>query len=149
MLRAGDCLLIADPADESSAHFGIVISDPSLNAQSILLVGLTTWEDYKDDSCILEPADWPELSFLRHRSCIDYRHALCASEAEIETWVKSGRAQFRGSVTPALLDRARRGAQETRFLAMKYVLLLADQGLIELKKRRASVCISPPSSAGW
>jgi hypothetical protein len=31
-----------------------------------------------------------------------------------------------------LLERVRRGAQETRFLAMKHVLLLADQGLIEL-----------------
>jgi len=120
------------PRGRHPPHLFIVISDPSQNTECILLVGVTTWEEYKDDSCILEPADWPDLDFLKHRSCIDYRHAIAASEAEVEAWIKTKRARVREPASPRLLERVRQGAKETTYLAMKYQLLLNDQGLIEL-----------------
>lgn len=48
-------------------HLFFVISDPSINAQEVVLVNMTTYEDYKDNTCLLRPGDHEEV---KHLNCI-------------------------------------------------------------------------------
>jgi len=131
MLAAGDALLLPDPDNPESRHLFIIISDPQQDLERVLLANVTTWEEYKDDACILEPDDWPGFGFLKHKSCIDYRRAVIQTARRIERLLESGQAVSRPRVSPELLQKILKGAEESRFLSGKCALLLAEQGLIE------------------
>jgi len=128
MISAGDVLRIGDSGAKSPWHYFVVISDPNLNSQKILLVCFTTWEDWKDDTCHISPADG--FSFIRHQSCVDYAAARTESAQTLKRMMEAGAAKIVQNVGPDLLARIRKGARETNRLASKYWILLNDQELI-------------------
>jgi len=133
MLAAGDAFLIPDDSLKvSQQHLWIVISDPTRNPKEVLLVNVTTWESWKDDTCIIEPKECESCPFIKHTSCVDYRRAKIESSEKIEKMVADGLIKRQSKTHPQLLMKIRKGAQVSAFLPNKCQLFLADQGLLEL-----------------
>jgi len=132
MFSAGDAFLVPDdPENPRHYHLWIIISDPIANQEENLWVRITTWEPWKkDDACTLDRADG--YAFIKHLSSVDYRNARIEKAARIEKWLAAGQVKVQPNVGAALLAKIRAGAQETRFLANKCLLFLADQGLLQL-----------------
>ena len=133
MLAAGDAFLLPLGDDPTIKHLFVVISDPSQDAQRVVFVNVTSWEEGKDDACFLDPAYWAAACpFIQHESCIEYRRARAVPSSMIEKWFEDGVAERRDNVGPQLLRKILEGAQESRFLPNNCILILADQGLIRL-----------------
>lgn len=129
MLNAGDTFWIADLGDDTVGHLWVIISEPDVDPDRVAVAAFTTWEDYKDDSCILEAGDHP---FIRHTTCIDYRGpGSLLSAADIEQRIQRGQIKLREPVGRDVLARIREGAARSKFLPMDYDQLLREQGLIE------------------
>jgi hypothetical protein len=131
MLGPGTVLHVCDVAG-SGPHYCIVLSDPGRNPDRILLVSVTTYEDYKEDTCVLQPGEWANCPFIRHASCVDYRNAWESSLDRIESLIAEGAIRIFARLERQQYERVLDGARHSRFLANKYILLLCDQGLIEL-----------------
>ena len=134
MLQAGDAFLIPDSLPTApQRHLWIVISDPARSPDGqVLLVNVTTWEKWKDDTCLLEPADCRTCPFIKHASCVDYARARIEGIAKIDRMVAAGLIKQQVNVGPELLARIRKGAQDSPRLPNRCQLFLADQDIIEL-----------------
>ena len=121
-LALGDTLLI----DE---HLCVVVSDPGLNSEEVVLVTFTTRESWKDETCLLGSADHP---FIRHETCVDYGFPPRTYSAEqIERQIECGLVRQREPVREDVLRRILAGADETRFMPMDHWRILDDQGLLK------------------
>lgn len=132
MIAEGDAFLL--PLSGTNVkHLYVVISDPVLDKEHVVIVNVSTWEDGEDDACFLGVEEWGEqCPFIRHDSYVRYRSARLVAASKIEEWLAKSIATERRNVGPALLEAIRRGAEETRFLPNKCCLALNDQGLIEM-----------------
>ena len=50
-------------------HLWIIISDPKLDPQNVLIVNLTSLGPRKEQSCVLKVGDHP---WIRHDTCVNY-----------------------------------------------------------------------------
>lgn len=128
MLSAGDTFLIPDKFGTKYLH--IVISEPKSDPARIVLVPVTTWEDYKDDSCILDENDGGGSPFLTHRSCIDFQESLVTSEARLDHLVAEGRIKPHKPVGGNLVEKIRSRAMESGRMPNKCLMILDAQNLI-------------------
>jgi hypothetical protein len=64
MMDAGYCFLLSDIDD----HLWIIISNPKLDPDHVLIVNLTTVASYKETVCVLSVGDHP---WIRHDSCVN------------------------------------------------------------------------------
>jgi hypothetical protein len=67
-MKAGDTLLIDDPGTTLDSHLWIVISDPDVDPEHVVIVNLTSYRADKDQACVLDKGDHPYLS---HRTCVE------------------------------------------------------------------------------
>src|SRR5262245_31893923 len=74
--------------EKIDSHLWIVISEPQQDAANVVIVNLTTWVDWKDQSCILVVGDHP---WITHDSCVSYQDAKCVAEQVLDGLVVSGR----------------------------------------------------------
>ena len=72
MLAAGDAFVLPLGDDPTVKHFFVVISDPSQDAQRVVFVNVTSWEEGKDDVCFLDPRR-PGCCVSVHPARIVYR----------------------------------------------------------------------------
>jgi hypothetical protein len=124
-VQAGDTFFLEGVAER---HLWVIISDPSINPERVLLVSMTSFDVTKEDVCLLDPGDHP---FVKHKTCIDYSHAREASLAVLVRLRDSERLRPDESVSADLLGRIRRGVSLSRDIKFKYVELLLDQGVID------------------
>jgi hypothetical protein len=127
MVQKGDTFLIPSPQEDECAHLHVVISDPEKEPDGVVLVPITTWESYKDESCLLQPGDHP---FIKHASCVQYRDARIVPAARLARAIAGGQIRSREPVSSELLARILAGAGESRFLPAEHGNILARQGLI-------------------
>ncbi len=116
MLQLGDTLRVNE-------HVCIVASDPSKNPDQVFLVALTTFEDYKDDSCLIDKGEHERVT---HLTCVAYdffENPLFSVAAMLGHAVGQ-------PVTPEILARILQGAAGTERINMAAWLLLDDQGLV-------------------
>lgn len=125
-MKAGDTFQLVGVADQ---HLWIVISDPMAFAQIVLFVNVTSFDQFVDQTVILDAGDHP---FIQHRSCVNYPRARVATDAQLEALKAGGRLQLREPVTAAVLTRIRLGACESRYIKMDHLQILKDQGLVEI-----------------
>lgn len=124
-MKAGDTFYLGSHEDEP--HLRVVISDPLLDSQRVLIVNFTSWKYFHDQSCVVEAGEHPRIS---RKSCVRYDQAVEASDRTLETHVASGDIHLNKPVSQELLNKIRQGALGSE-LPMKYVKLLQDQGLIK------------------
>ena len=123
MLTQGDTFLLGN-------HLFIIISDPSANPDKMVLGALTTYETYKDQSCVLQAG---EHSFIRHMTCVsyDFLDDMIVPVWEIEKRIRDGIAKQMDRVTDDVLRKILDGAQGTARIPNASWIELNSQGLID------------------
>jgi hypothetical protein len=128
----GDTLFIPrNPAlGVQSDHHYVVVSSPAKDPNEVVLLRITTFENYKDDSCVFGPTDCGRADFVDHLSCIDYRDPIIVPLAAIEQLLSRQAAKRKPVIPQALLARIHRGAAESNRVHPKVALILVRQNLL-------------------
>ena len=127
MVKQGDAFRLAASDDPSVKHIYIVVSEPAKDPDKVVMVLLTTFESWKDESCTIDAGEHPRVTRL---TCVDYWAAKTVSVWQIENWIADKRATPCEPVGPELLARILRGAQETRQLSDACHRILHEQHLL-------------------
>jgi hypothetical protein len=130
-LRPGDTLYIPrGTLGTAHDHFYVVASSPASDATAVVLLYITTFEDYKDDACLIQPSDCPDVDFITHLSCVDYREPLIVPLAIILQLLATKRIRLRSAFPEAVLQKVYRGAAESRYAHPAAVTILDRQGCL-------------------
>jgi hypothetical protein len=108
-VSAGDTFLLSHPYN----HLYVVCSDPTLDAEHVVLVNFTTFEQEEESCCIVNPGEHP---FITRKSCIRYKDARIAATVALRKLLDLGQMNRREPVSGDLLTRIRNGASESDFL---------------------------------
>lgn len=131
-LVAGDTLYI--PRNPTfgihSDHHYVVASSTAKNSSEVLLLCITTYDNYKDDFCVFGSADCGEANFVTHKSCIDYRRPIIVPLANIENLLSRRAAKRKPAIPHALLARIYQGATESIRVHPDVTRILDQQGLL-------------------
>ena len=125
-MRAGDTFYISNRKVDS--HLWIVISDPGIDASRVVLVSVTTYEDYKESVCLLDVGDHPRVS---HKSCIAYNEARLTTLESLKSLQAVGSLNSQPPVSSDLLSRIRAGVSLSTRIRSELIDILLDQGVIE------------------
>lgn len=68
-MNGGDTFRIPQPGTSLDSHLWIVISDPAVDDERILIVNFTTLRPDSDQACILVAGEHP---FVQHQTCVNY-----------------------------------------------------------------------------
>ncbi len=129
MFSLGDTFWAGEVAKDLDGHLCVILSDPTRDPENVLIVAITTWENYKDESCTLETGDHP---FVSHLSCITYDilpHPFPLQK--LESLVEQGLIKKREPLDAHVLAKVLSGAAETRFLPNIFHKILLEQNLID------------------
>ncbi len=121
----GDTFVFKSGSDKF--HLWIVISDPLINSDDVLLVNLTTVRGVKfeDLSCVFDAG---EHEWIVAKSYIDFSYARFYSNAHLDRIHNGTTVRVHASFPPHLLRRIHDGAAATQNLELGYLDLLRDQG---------------------
>jgi hypothetical protein len=115
-----------------SPHLWIVISDPSFDNNSIVIVNVTSWREHvtilNDASCIIETGEHP---FIDKKSYIYYRDAKLTSGNALQNALVGGVLVADEDCSPQLLEKILLGAANSQHTPIKIIRILQKQGLIE------------------
>jgi len=125
-MRAGDTFYVRDRGVDT--HLWIVISDTDIDPEHVLLVNMTTYEDYKEDVCLLDVGDHPRII---RKSCIAYHEARMTTLEELKLLVDGGRLSIQAPVSEEVLARIRIGISRSRRIKYRYIEILLEQAVIE------------------
>lgn len=114
---------------DSDRHLWVVLSDPKINADEVLLVNVTTLDARKEQACLLGPGDHP---WITHPSCINYGDAVVSTLPKLFDAKDGGALQIQQPLAPAILQRVLLGVASSTRISLENVELLEDQGLIEI-----------------
>ncbi|MEI7836536.1 MAG: hypothetical protein WCK05_08995 [Planctomycetota bacterium] len=120
MFEPGDTLFF-------KGHLFVVLSNSDYDAGHIVLGMFTTWEAYKDPSCILHPGDHP---FLDHDTCVDYQTAPLLSAKELDDQIRAGQMTRREKLSQSVLERVLSGAGKTQRIPNGCWIVLDNQDLV-------------------
>lgn len=126
-LAPGDTFFAPWPEKDAVVHLFFVISDPALDAKQVVVVPLMTWDEYKEQTCVLVPGDHP---FIRHRSYIDYGCAKSVDATKVERSIKAKQFRTNKRASDDLLRKIREGADRSDFLPLGLRDILEDQDLV-------------------
>ena len=127
-LRQGDVFWIGSSLWSSiTKHRHVISSNQELDS-AILLLPITTWDDGKDDSCIITKQDYAPLT---HDSCIDYRYGKIQPTETIRNKLADGTITKCPPVSEEVLSRILEGAKESPFLPFDCLDMLSKQDLID------------------
>ena len=127
-LKAGDTFFAPWPDRSGVKHLFFIISDPQLDSGRIVVVPLMTWDEYKEQTCVLEKGDH---RFIRHRSYIDFGCAREVSAKAIGQGVQTGRFNAHDPASPKLLEKIRNAAGISDYLALGLRDILEKQDLVD------------------
>lgn len=125
-MKAGDTFVASDPRLEN--HLWVVISDPDVNSNEVLIVNVTTYTSDQEGACILQPGDPP---FIKRKSCIYYRGAQLNPDWQLERLLSNGSLKHKEPVTPDILARIREGAGQSHWIREECRKILELQGHID------------------
>ncbi len=122
-MNAGDTFI-----DGKYHHLWVVLSDPAVDAENVVIVNFTTHTVAEQSSCILQKGEHP---FVRHRTAVRFGDARIASSANLETLRKANLLVPRERCSAALLHKLRSGAStDLHLLPEECRKVLDEQGLI-------------------
>ena len=124
--HAGATFIHAE-ATELKPHLWFVLSDSNINPSRVVIANFTTWDGRGDSACIVEAGEHP---FVTHKTYVRYRDARIVSVAKLEELRQQGLLHFRENLSEGLLERVRKGADESQFLKNAIREYLTAQGLI-------------------
>ena len=125
-MKAGDAFYIRDRSVDT--HLWVVISDPQRAPGRVIMVSVTTFEDYKEDVCPINAGDHPRVT---HRSCVAYHEARMTTLERLIALRDGNHLSIQDPISGELLARIREGVNRSRTIKYKYVEILLEQGVIE------------------
>ena len=121
-MNAGDTFLAPGFDD----HLWMVISDPSLDAEQVVVVCFLTAQDHYDQSCIVRSGEHP---FVKHDTCVNYPAAKVTSDSKLNEHVAKGTLRLKTPLSQNLLERIRQLAAESDMPSGAYDVL-RQQGFV-------------------
>ena len=121
-MKAGDTFI-----PKKFEHLWIILSDPSLDPENVVIVNFTTHTVDEEQVCIVQRG---EHSFIKHKTAVRYRDAKKVSLSILQHLQKTKMLKVNDPLSPTLLARVRRGAAVSAFLPEECKEVLDNQGLI-------------------
>jgi CTP:molybdopterin cytidylyltransferase MocA len=112
---------------DSDRHLWIIISDPAVDPNQVLIVNLTTVDDRKEKVCLLHPGDHP---WIRHETCANYGDAVITTVTKLLAAKDGGAIVLQPPLAAAVLQRIRAAAMDSTRLALDKADILINQGLV-------------------
>jgi hypothetical protein len=106
----------------------MVISDPAKDRTRVLIVNMTTFAPYKDQSCLLNPGDHPQVL---HNSVVYYAGSRVYSDAHLNSLVASGKVVSHETLSAEMLKLVRGGALDSPHMRLDHGQILIEQGLVD------------------
>ena len=92
------------------------------------MVSMTTYETYKEDVCLLDDGDHPNISY---KSCIAYNEARMTTLEKLTALRDGGHLNMQNPVPEDVLSRIRAGVSKLTKIHYKYIEVLLEQEVIE------------------
>ena len=102
-MNVGDTFLTPTIDD----HLWMVISDPLLDSENLVVVCFVSWQSHYDQSCIVDHGEHP---FVQHPTCVNYPGATLVADATLETLKLRGKLRLKDRLSSGLLERIRSSA---------------------------------------
>jgi hypothetical protein len=122
-MKGGDTFIPA----KFDHHLWLILSDPEINADKVVIVNLTTHTLDEEPHCILQKGDHP---FIKHKTAIRYRDSKCVALPQLEDLVASGGLRKHNPLSAAILKKIRDGASLSKYLPEGCRQILEEQGII-------------------
>lgn len=127
MDAAGTAFLATDPRSRRE-HLWVVLSDPKIGRDRVLIANITSLDKYKERACVVQRGEHP---WVTHDSCVFYEESRITSLDNLYLGKDKGLFKLADPVTPALLKRMRDGILDSTRVAIENADLLIDQGLVQ------------------
>ena len=125
-MEAGTCFLIVDK--QMDDHLWVVLSDPKVDDQKVLVVNLNTPTEKKEKVCLLQPGDHP---WIRKTTCVNYADSWVQPLAQFLEWKHKGIIKLIDPMPVAVLERMRQAVLDSTRIPMDNANLLIAQGLVD------------------
>jgi hypothetical protein len=125
-MKAGDTFYLSKKA--ADGHLWVIISDPERFPDPVLFASLTSFDVTKEDACVIEGGEHPNLT---HKTCVAYDKIRAASLEQLEKLARAKLLHQQQPVSAELLARIRLGASISRWIEWDHVVILVDQGLLD------------------
>jgi hypothetical protein len=123
MMVEGDCFFLRF----IDKHMWCVISDPSVNAEQVVVVMFCTWKEYREQVCILKAGDHP---FIDRDTCVEFNMGRIMRNADLDRHLGLGNMDLREPLSTQVLKRIR-DAASLGDLPIGCINVLRDQGFLE------------------
>lgn len=112
---------------QHGTHLLLVLSDPEIDPDHVLIASITSNMPDKDQACVLRTGDH---RFLRKESVVHYGLAKVYADRFLNQELAAGRLTLDEPLSLDILMRAREGARISNRIKLDHRQLLVDQGLI-------------------
>jgi hypothetical protein len=100
-MDAGDTFLRAD----NDKHLWVVLSDPRIDPENVLLVNFTSYDQRKERVCLLGRTDH---EWIRKETCVNYADAVVTSAGLLDDAKMGGAIHLQKPLSQEVLQRPRR-----------------------------------------
>ena len=126
-MKVGDTFYLIGP-ESNRPHLWVVVSDPEIDSERIVIINLTSDGPDKDRTCIVSEEAHPRLT---HDSCVNYPCARMISNEALERAKGIGALDLQEPLAGDVLRRIQQKAAESEDMRNKYRQILIDQGLCD------------------
>jgi hypothetical protein len=116
------------PGKNTPRHPWIVVSDPDMDPDNVLIVNLTDADKYHDDSCVLTPSD---NSNIDKPSCVAYQYAKVTTLDKLNEADSRNLIEHKSWLDEKSMEKILDGASKSNELKGAHRKLLRDQRLID------------------
>ncbi len=109
-------------------HLWIIISDPNLDPENVLIENLTSLAPRKEQSCVLKVGDHP---WIRHDTCVNYGDSQVTTLDKLTAARDAKALMIQNPVKPDILQRIREGAMNSTKMPLDHAEILINQGLVQ------------------
>jgi len=109
-------------------HLWVIISDPKLDPQNVLIVNLTSLAPHKEQLCVLGVGDHP---WIRHDTCVNYGDSRVTTIDKLVAARDASTLLVQDPVSPHILKRIREGAMNSTKMPLDHAEILISQGLVQ------------------
>jgi hypothetical protein len=113
---------------DNDRHLWIVLSDPTVDPENVLLVNLTTYDSRKERACILTPGDH---DWVRKETCVNYHDAVVTSSGLLDDARIGGAIRLQSPLTDRILQKVRNGVLDSERMSLDHANIVIDQGLVD------------------
>ena len=115
---------------KANDHLHVVVSDPKLNPDRVLLLFVTTYVEGDKESACLFNAN--EHEWIVKKSCVAYNYAKVVKADDLDKLRVAGKLKMFQPMPPHLLKRIIDGSADSEWMEESHADILIEQGLLDL-----------------